>query len=212
MKGPVVRFHRPESVKRLPWKNGLGVTEELAIDPPDAEFAALSFRWRFSKAGVAAPGPFSTFPGYDRVILVHDGGGLRLTHGDEPPVDLTPLRPHRFSGDVATYGAPLHGPVQDVNLFLRRGVVDGALAAYEPTSPLTLRLGPGLVFLHAARGALRIRGSALGDWLLPEGSSLRISGAETPIDAEVAVARSTVPASTVAPLILVAEIRLASAS
>ena len=212
MSGPVVRFYAPERVKRVPWKNGLGVTEELAIDPPDAEFAAARFRWRVSMAGVAAPGPFSMFPGYDRVILVVDGGGLRLTHGDDPPIEISRFCAHRFSGDVSTYGVPLEGPVQDANLFLRRGVVDGDLAAYEPIRPITLRLGLGVTFFHAARGAICIRGADVGDWLLPARASLSVSGVSEPSTQTVAIAAaSSVAAPHVpphgVPLVLVAGIR-----
>ena len=54
-----------------PWKNGGGVTREIAVFPHGADLAR--FDWRMSLATVAAGGPFSTFPGIDRLMLVLDG-------------------------------------------------------------------------------------------------------------------------------------------
>src|SRR3546814_16047971 len=53
-----------------PWKNGSGVTSELAIDPPGA--TAENFRWRISLARIAQDGPFSAFPGITRWITLNE--------------------------------------------------------------------------------------------------------------------------------------------
>ncbi len=50
----------------VPWKNGLGRTRELAIQPPGAGMD--DFLWRVSVAEVETAAPFSAFPGVDRVI------------------------------------------------------------------------------------------------------------------------------------------------
>ena len=68
-------------VRRVPWKNGRGVTEELLVLPDSATFARGDFDVRISKATVSEPGPFSSFPGFDRVLVVTAGAGLRLAHG-----------------------------------------------------------------------------------------------------------------------------------
>ncbi|EGD04024.1 hypothetical protein B1M_13530, partial [Burkholderia sp. TJI49] len=44
-----------------PWKNGGGVTREIAAFPPGAALDA--FAWRVSVADVGAAGPFSRFDG-----------------------------------------------------------------------------------------------------------------------------------------------------
>ena len=54
----------------MPWKNGYGSTTELAVEPPDA--ALDRFDWRVSVAELRGSGPFSTFPGYDRIIVQLD--------------------------------------------------------------------------------------------------------------------------------------------
>jgi environmental stress-induced protein Ves len=58
----------------MPWKNGLGVTREVARYPESGEY-----EWRISLATIRQPGPFSTFPGYLRNISVLEGGGMYLT-------------------------------------------------------------------------------------------------------------------------------------
>lgn len=49
----------PETMRRMPWKNGGGITTEIAIAPPGATLDA--FDWRISTARVEAAGPFSRF-------------------------------------------------------------------------------------------------------------------------------------------------------
>ncbi len=57
-----------------PWKNGGGETREIICVPaPDAPFL-----WRASIATLQADGPFSPFPGVDRVITLLAGQPLRL--------------------------------------------------------------------------------------------------------------------------------------
>lgn len=69
---------------RQPWKNGGGVTYEVARDQGDD----ARFGWRLSFAEVNAPGPFSVFPGIDRIITLVEGNPmtLRVT----PAVPKTP--------------------------------------------------------------------------------------------------------------------------
>jgi environmental stress-induced protein Ves len=113
------------STRVMPWKNGLGSTTELAVEPPGASLDA--FLWRVSIAELRGPGPFSTFPGYDRIITQLDGSPMKLTHGGAPPVVLRPLVPHAFSGDDETACA-VEGIAHDFNLIVRR---DHARAALE---------------------------------------------------------------------------------
>ena len=63
-----------------PWKNGGGVTRDVAIAPPDAGLD--TFDWRISFADVASDGPFSPFPDIDRTLTVVDGEGLALRFGE----------------------------------------------------------------------------------------------------------------------------------
>lgn len=103
-----------------PWKNGGGTTWEIAAEPPGTGLDA--FDWRLSIAQVAAPGPFSMFPGVDRVLTVIAGAGLRLTvegQGEFVLDDASPPLP--FPGDAPASAMLDGGPVRDLNLMVRRG-------------------------------------------------------------------------------------------
>lgn len=103
----------------VPWKNGGGVTREVAAFPEGAGFD--DFLWRVSMAEVRADGPFSVFAGVDRVLAVLEGR-LRLEVEGRPPVEIGPDSPPVvFPGDAPTHGAVLAGPVLDLNVMTRRG-------------------------------------------------------------------------------------------
>ncbi len=111
-----------DDARILPWKNGRGITEELAIWPSGSVFERGDFEWRISKAAVVASGPFSTFPDFDRLLLVTQGDGLVLTHGDHAPrARVRRFEPYLFDGDWPTSAELLGGKVSDFNVLLRRG-------------------------------------------------------------------------------------------
>ncbi|MBS0393027.1 MAG: HutD family protein [Proteobacteria bacterium] len=114
-----MRIIRSADHRRMPWKNGLGETAEVAIAPPEAALEA--FDWRISIARVAAAGPFSSFPGVDRTLTVLAGAGIRLTVEGGPTVELTTRSaPFAFAGDVAVGAELLRGPITDLNVMTRR--------------------------------------------------------------------------------------------
>jgi environmental stress-induced protein Ves len=110
----------------VPWKNGGGITREIAARPEGA--GAADFVWRVSLAEVAADGPFSAFPDVDRVLTMVEGDGMDLTlEGVGPRRVDTRFVPQRFPGDVPT-GCRLlgRGPVVNLNVMHRRGSPYGA--------------------------------------------------------------------------------------
>ena len=119
-----MRILRAADRTPMPWKNGGGVTREVAIWPPSAALDA--FDWRISIADVAQGGPFSTFPGVDRVLTVIRGAGLELAvEGMATAILDAAALPFAFPGDAAC-AARLHdGPIRDLNLMVRRGVSAG---------------------------------------------------------------------------------------
>lgn len=149
----------PADARRLPWKNGRGVTEELALWPAGSAFERGDFDGRISKAAVDEAGPFSTFPDFDRILVVTSGAGLLLAHGDAAPrARLRPLEPYRFAGEWPTTAELLDGRVADFNVLARR---DRVRADIE-----VLRLGKrrarealaaGQAFVHALAGAALLR-------------------------------------------------------
>jgi uncharacterized protein len=115
----------PADYRRMPWKNGGGHTTEIAAHPPGSNLT--SFAWRVSLADVERDGPFSTFAGIDRTLVLLTGDGMRLT-GDGEPMELrTPFEPIEFSGDEVLECRLLAGAVRDFNLMVRRGVARGTV-------------------------------------------------------------------------------------
>ncbi len=125
--------------KRMPWKNGGGETLEIAVFPQASPSG--DFDWRISMATVAADGPFSPFPGIDRILTVIDGDAMELSVEGRPPELLDQgTEPYRFAGDVPTSGRLRNGPIADLNLMVRRGIphsVRRIQAADLPHSPET---------------------------------------------------------------------------
>ncbi|PTD19370.1 HutD/Ves family protein [Sphingomonas fennica] len=112
------RLLRARDRVAVPWKNGGGVTREIRAHPPGAGMG--DFQWRFSMAEVAAAGPFSIFPGVDRILAVL-AGELRLAGEAIGERTITPESPpFAFAGDVAMDGTPIGGAVIDLNAMVRR--------------------------------------------------------------------------------------------
>jgi len=102
----------------LPWKNGGGITAEIAASPPGADLE--HFDWRLSTAIVSAAGPFSRFPGVDRVLCILGGGPMLLAVGGREHRLDAGSPPFAFPGD-AEASASLAGPgVTDFNVMVRR--------------------------------------------------------------------------------------------
>ena len=145
-----------------PWKNGGGVTREIAACVPAARTAghppgaALdAFAWRVSVADVAQPGPFSRFDGVDRTLVLLSGAGMTLAEaGGARHVLDTPLARADFAGETAI-AATLHdGPTRDFNLMTRRGAARGALAVWRVGTHRVARAGTVLLF--CATGVVRV--------------------------------------------------------
>ena len=118
---------RPErigwrEVAPRPWKNGAGVTRDIALSPPTAD-ANDDFDWRISVAEIAHDAPFSAFPGVDRCIVLLQGAGIVLRKTGrawERRLDV-PLQPFDFAGEAALDATLIDGPSHDLNVMTRRG-------------------------------------------------------------------------------------------
>ncbi|MFJ8436487.1 HutD family protein [Kitasatospora sp. NPDC094019] len=138
------------------WRNGGGVTREVAGYP--AGSGLDDFAWRVSLADVGSAGPFSAFPGVDRVITLVEGPGMALTvDGAEHVVDA-PFRPFPFSGDAATDCRLLGGPLVDFNVMTRRGRATADLVLATEPRPLVVAAGT-TVLLVCLSGTAALDGS-----------------------------------------------------
>ncbi|WP_329351163.1 HutD family protein [Streptomyces sp. NBC_01261] len=167
----------------VPWKNGGGVTREIAAWPEGAGMDA--FACRVSLAEVAADGPFSAFPEVDRTLTVVEGAGMDLTVGGERWLVNTRYEPRDFRGDVPTDCRLLDGPVVNLNVMWRRGADPAATSTPGSTTPTVavvrgrLRVGAGALVV-ALDGTAEVAGLALGPYdavqLGDEGAVLHARG------------------------------------
>lgn len=105
-----MRIFPPDVYVTQPWKNGGGVTHEIAREESDG-----ALLWRLSIAEVASDGPFSSFPGLARILTVIEGAGLHL-HTPEGRIDALPLAPVGFCGDTPVDCKRIAGAVHDFNV------------------------------------------------------------------------------------------------
>lgn len=104
----------------MPWKNGSGVTTEIAVFPDGAGLD--DFGWRISMAQVASDGPFSLFPDIDRTLAVLEGEGIILESEGQTPATLARTSPPlSFAADRPTLARLVSGPIVDLNVMTRRG-------------------------------------------------------------------------------------------
>lgn len=142
-----------------PWKNGGGVTREIACVPPQS--GMHDFDWRLSIAHIACDGDFSVFEGVDRVITLLEGAGVQLhspSGGVEHRLD-TPGSPFAFPGDVPVHARLLAGDCHDLNVMTRRGVCRAEVSVLKPGDVLaTCTAG----LLLALQGSWRLDAKGLG--------------------------------------------------
>ena len=120
-----------------PWKNGGGVTQEIAVDPPGAGLS--DFNWRISSAQVRSSGPFSSFSGVDRVLAVLSGGPITLHIEGQGSVTLTETSlPLAFSGEAPTTAALIGLDLTDLNLMVRRSRYRGSMRRLTLSGPLSI--------------------------------------------------------------------------
>ncbi|MBI1244031.1 MAG: hypothetical protein GC202_03415 [Alphaproteobacteria bacterium] len=165
----------PAEYVSFPWKNGGGVTTDIAAEyaGPANDWEAM--RWRLGFTSISVPGPFSEMTGFDRHQAVVRGRGLRLRCADGSEIDeRAPFSPVRFAGEAKIVSVLDDGPVDVVNLIVRRGFFGGRLAAIDGACPAAL--GEGTHFLYAPSGDIdaEIGSTAVR---VPGGHALRIEGA-----------------------------------
>jgi hypothetical protein len=160
------------SLAPIPWKNGGGITRNLAVEPVDADFD--HFFWRLSFAEVNGPGRFSTFPGVDRNILVWKGNGLLLHPKGGEVVSLAPdAEAYGFRGEDEIEATLIDGPTIDFNVMVRRGRCTAVINRYRYETEISR--GARQAFFLCATGSLRMTFPHGEERLLRAGESLPVS-------------------------------------
>ncbi|MDD5305274.1 MAG: HutD family protein [Elusimicrobia bacterium] len=193
-----MRLLPPAASRRVPWKNGLGSTLEVATD---AAAPGGDWTWRLSIADVPSRAAFSAFPGIDRFIACLTGPGLTLERaGARAPVPREGDA-LAFPGEEAVTGEPLGPGVRDANLMLRRDRWRGRMTLARGRD---LTLDAPLVLVHAPEDSPALRADAAeGACEIPPGGTLVASGRVTvagaPGSAAVACELTAQPSRASAP-------------
>lgn len=173
-------FLRPlpaHEYRRERWRNGHGWTREVLRMPEGAD----DWDWRLSIAEIEHDGPFSSFPGIERILVLLHGNGVRLRFDDgEVPEVVPPHGRMRFAGERALTGELIDGPTHDLNLMWRRDRIEAELWHRPLVGLMVLFVEPGerwLVFLlsgraHCTHGDAAVS-IAMGDSLLLSADAAR---------------------------------------
>lgn len=163
------RILNPDEFRTNPWKNGGGVTHEIA-----RHAVGEGWQWRISIAEVGADGPFSLFPGMTRILTVIDGAGIDLLSADGL-LEARLYRPVPFSGDFDVTARLVGGPVRNLNLIYDANAVEAAVNVI--LGPATLTCAAGMVGFLCLSGAVTVAGDGLptGAFALGTGADVALA-------------------------------------
>lgn len=156
---------RGAALVAAPWKNGGGVTREVAAFPEGAGLDA--FVWRMSIADVAQAGPFSRFAGIDRTLVLLSGAGMLLDETDGAGVPAVntlaltlPLDIAQFAGEAQIDARLVDGATRDFNLMVRRGAAVGETEVWRGDTQRTLSADVVLLFCASGSVSVTLGGDA----------------------------------------------------
>ncbi len=148
----IIRFTELSESK---WKNGGGITREIACATIDANRI-----WRLSMADVTCDGPFSEFSEYERILTVVKGQGITL-QSDGGSIDADPWMPVQFSGALKIDAHLKSGPLTDLNLMFNPEYCTGDVTALHGPHHQSLELDARRMFaVHGLAGAVKINDSS----------------------------------------------------
>ncbi|MCW8084362.1 HutD/Ves family protein [Sabulicella glaciei] len=138
-----MRVIRRSAFEKRPWRNGGGISHEIAWHSDDD--------WRLSLAEIARGGPFSDYSGFDRT-LTPIGGGLRLNGRPVGP------EPFSFRGEDVVEAALDSGAMLAFNVITRRGAVAHAVRRVALDAPRKVTAD----FVLVLGGTVSLGGERLG--------------------------------------------------
>jgi len=160
------------SLTDVRWANGGGTTREIIADAgPDGLWP-----WRLSLALCAMPGPFSKFPGIDRLFMLAAGQIVLTGEMAFPPVITADDPALAFPGETPIFDTPKDGPALALNLMTRRGVAHATMARHTGgalLSPATFLFATAPVRVEIGDEAYDL---ALHDTLLVGDADIRTDG------------------------------------
>jgi len=149
------QIYAPDRFKSMPWRNGLGHTIEILAEclPESTEFA-----WRLSMADVVDDGCFSEFSGYDRTLLLLQGEGITLNHGNGQSDRLVKhLQAAHFNGEAKTEASLHAGPIKDFNVMTRRNFCSASVQSLHHATDAEIPVDGDVLLVYAVDGAINIK-------------------------------------------------------
>lgn len=167
----------PASYRHTPWKNGGGVTIDIAesMRPGFGPGNWDGMVWRFGRTAIVAPGPFSDLSGFDRQQVLVSGRGLVL-ETTEGEIDVRqPFRPVSFAGETPIVSRLESGPVEVVNLIGDRSRVSIDLSCLVDGATRTCPTGVHIIYAATTSCDLTINGKPC---MIANGHAIRIDATE----------------------------------
>ncbi len=163
----------------MPWRNGKGMTEEIARAPA----APADFDWRLSLAAITEDGPFSHYAGYERAVVLVSGDGFCLdVEGDGQRLLQAPGAVAVFDGATPVHCRLTGGPCRDLSLMVRRPGTVSAARALDIVRPVTLGAGSATHrALYVLQGGLQAVGAGEACPALVAGDSLLFDSDDTAV-------------------------------
>ena len=164
-----MRIIRFTDLQQAPWKNGGGITREIAAGWVDEEMV-----WRLSIADVGVDGPFSKFDGLRRILTVIEGQGMELISPFEI-LQADYAVPVNFDGALEIQSRLKDGPLRDLNVIFDPALCTGHAQVIRGYSRRFIEAKSGQILaLHCMRGTM-----ALGEMeQLQEGDTALIENDE----------------------------------
>jgi environmental stress-induced protein Ves len=149
------QIYPPDSFRSMPWRNGLGHTIEILAEylPQSTDFA-----WRLSMADVVSDGRFSDFSGYDRTLLLLQGEGISLNHGNGQCDRLVALlQAAHFNGEAETEACLHAGPIKDFNIMARREFCSASVQTLHHATDAEIPFDGDILLVYAVDEPVNIK-------------------------------------------------------
>jgi environmental stress-induced protein Ves len=168
-----------DNFKRMPWKNGKGVTTELIARSDPLSNKLL---WRLSIATVTVDGEFSDFSGFQRTLMMISGNGIALSHQAQTTQTLTRQYQHcSFDGGWKTSAKLIDGPITDFNVICDSQRVSANVSALKQGESKNIESDASEIFFLAYKEASNVSLFSLNkpkQLELPKGYLLHLSSAD----------------------------------
>jgi len=163
------RLILPQDYRRGVWKNGQGVSFDIAGEPDEAGWSNVI--WRVSIAEISQDLDFSDLSGIDRTFTAIAGRGLTLEPAGRPPMTVQELyQPVSFPGEWRVRCRLHGGPARAFNVMTTKGM---ARHSVDMLRASTMIERGSLILIHPFIGKAQFGGTEIG-----EGATLLIATSE----------------------------------